>query len=130
MICYAFAPFVGNHNSLVLNSFFQAPVRAPAAAAAHPRPATMERPLQRPRTEASGEGTSSGGQPTRGPSSSGHQVVVGRLAATPDLMVRYWAPPGELHRRFVTLDTTLEPVYDPVTCTYVSSHSLQTFHLS
>ena len=97
-----------------------------AAAAAHPRPTTIERPLQRPRIIPSGEGTSSGGQPTRDSPSSTHQVVTGRLAATPDLMVRYWAPPGELHRRFVTLDTTLEPVYDPATCTHVSLRFLQT----
>ena len=86
----------------------------------------MERPLQRPRIIPSGEGTSSGGQPARDSSSSTHQVVVGRLATTPDLMVRYWAPLGELHRRFVNLDTTLEPVYDPATCTHVSLCILQT----
>ena len=90
----------------------------------------MERPLQRPLIVPSGEGTSSGGQPARDSSSSTHQVVVGRLAATPDLMVRYWAPPGELHRRFVTLDTTLEPVYDPTTCTHISLCSLQTCFLT
>ena len=98
-----------------------------AAVAARPRPSTIERPLQRPRVEPSGEGTSSrarsmreGTSPTRASSSSTPQVVAGRLAATPDLMVRYWVPQGELYRRFITLDTTLEPVYDPVICTHVS----------
>ena len=97
--------FVSNHDFLIY-SFFQAPARAPAAAAARPRPSTIERPLQYPLVEYSGEGTSSGVQPvrertspTRASSSSAPQVVAGRLTATPDLMVRYWTPPGELYQK-------------------------------
>ena len=77
--------------------------------------------------ESNGEGTSSGVQPTRermsptrASSSSTPQVVAGRIVSIPDLLIRCWVPPGELSCRFLTLNTTLELVYDPVTCTHVS----------
>ena len=88
----------------------------------------MERPPQHPRIVLSDEGTSSraplvrAGVPSTG--TSAPQVVGGRLTFNPDLLTRCWMPPGELSRQFLTLDTTLEPVYDPATCTHVSFLSL------
>ena len=86
--------FTCNYDFIILISFcffsffFQAPPRVPVAAA-HPRPTTIERPLQCPRVESSGEGTSSGAQPVRertspirASSSSAPQVVAGRLATS------------------------------------------------
>ena len=94
----------------------------------HPRPRALERPSQRPRIVPSGEGTSSGVPPVGGSvpatRAAASQIMGGRLISVPDLLTWCWMPPGELSHQFLTLDTILEPVYDPVACTHVSFLSL------
>ena len=75
----------------------------------------------------SGEGTSSGAptirdrvSPTRASSSFAPYIVAGRLAATPDLLTRYWMPPGKLSRQFLILDTSLKLVFILEASTHVS----------
>ena len=83
----------------------------------------MERPQQRPRVATAGEGTSAGApQGTAVPSGSGSdsQAILGRLGCPPDMMVRCWTPPGELSRRFVQLDDSLQPIFTPTASTHVS----------
>ena len=96
----------------------QAPVR--------PRPRVLERPQQRPRTASAGEGIPAGApQGTAAPSSSipDSRAVLGRLGCPPDMMVHCLMPLGELSRRFVQLDDSLQPVFTPATSTHVSYSS-------
>ena len=100
-------------------SHFQAPARVPTRV----RPRTLERPHQRPRIIPGGEGTSTGvpqAADVPSDSGSGSQTVLGRLRCPPDMMVRCWMPSGELSRKFLRPDTTLEPVFIPDTATHVS----------
>ena len=66
----------------------------------------------------------------RASSSSSSHVVAGRLAVTPDLLTRCWMPPGELSRQFLTLDTSLEPVFVLETSTHVSLLFLKSLFLT
>ena len=97
----------------------QAPTRV---AATHPRPRTLERSQQRPRTTLGGEGTSTSiPQGPADPSSSSSQALLGRLSCPPDLMAQFWVPPGELLRQFLRVDASLEPVFLLEAATHVSS---------
>ena len=63
----------------------QAPARA---AGPRPRPRTLERSQQRPRTVPDGEGTLTGAsQDVGGPSSSSSPTLLGRLSCHPDSMI-------------------------------------------
>ena len=52
-----------------------------------------------------------------GPSDSG--IMIGSVAHMPDLLTRYWAPPGTMTRQYLTLDDSFSPQFLPATTTHV-----------